>query len=74
MTEVVEVLLSEALSLSIHHFWFVERVVDNLESFPITLSLQDIVHLLLSSTVAFSHDPSVELSKPYLFEENLNIT
>jgi hypothetical protein len=52
----------------------VERVVDNLQGFPIALSLQDFVHLLLSSTVAFTHDPSVELSKPYLLQENLDIT
>jgi hypothetical protein len=73
MSKVVEVLLSEALTFSIAHFRFVERVVDNLKSFPVTFSLQYFVHLLFSASVALGHYPSVELNKPNLFKENFDV-
>jgi len=74
VTEVIEVLLSKTLSLSILHFWFVERVVDNLESFPVTLAFQKFVHMLLCCSIAVFHDPSVERDEPDFFKEHLNIT
>ena len=40
VTKVVEVLLSQSLTLGIAHLWLVERVVDNLESLPVGLSLE----------------------------------
>ena len=62
VTEVVEVLLSETLALSIAHFRLVERVVNDLKGFPVTLSLQYFVHLLLGASIALSHYVSVELN------------
>lgn len=40
VTEVIEVFLSEALTLSIIHLWLVEGVVDDLKSFPVGFSLK----------------------------------
>jgi len=62
MSEVVEILLSETLALSIAHFRLVERVVDDLKGFPIALSFQYFVHLLLGASVALRHYVSVELN------------
>jgi len=73
MTQVVEIFLSETMTLRVIHLWLVEGIVDDLESFPVTLSLQNFVHLLLSSSVAIFHDPSVELSQPNLLQEDLDI-
>lgn len=73
VTEVVEVLLSETLALSIAHFRLVERVVNDLKGFPVTLSLQYFVHLLLGASVALSHYVSVELDQPNLFQENFDV-
>lgn len=74
VTEVVEVFLTEALASSIAHFWAIERVVDDLDGLPITLSLEEFVHDGLSGLIAVGHDPSVEVDEPDLFEEDLDLT
>lgn len=46
VAQVIEVLFPEALTLHIAQLSLVERVVDDLESFPIALSLEKFVHHL----------------------------
>ena len=74
VTEVVEVFLPETLASSIAHFWAIERVVDDLDGLPITLSLEEFVHDGLGGLIAVGHDPSVEVDEPDLFEEDLDLT
>jgi hypothetical protein len=74
MTQVVEEFLSETLTLGITQLWLIERVVDNLQSFPITFCLQKLVHVFFGCTIAVSHDPSVVLRKPDLLQEDLDLT
>ena len=61
VTEVIEVFLSKTLTLGIIHLWLVERVVDDLKSLPIRLSLKKLVHLGLSGVVTVLHNPPVIL-------------
>ena len=74
MTQVVEEFLSEALTLGITQLWLIERVVDNLQSFPITFCLQHLVHMFSGSTITGCHNPSVVVRKPDLFQEDLDLT
>jgi hypothetical protein len=73
MAQIVEVLLPQSLSFGVTELLLRKGVVDDLESLPVTLTLQKLVHLLLSRPIASGHNPSVELEKPYLFEEDLYI-
>ena len=49
-------------------------VVDDLEGLPVTLSLKDIIHLVLGGTIAVGHDPSVEANQPNLLQEDFDLT
>jgi hypothetical protein len=73
MTQVVEVLCAKRLSSGIGHVWSVERVVNDLNSFPITLGFQELVHDCFSALVAVGHDPSVEADEPDLLQEYLDL-
>jgi len=74
VTQVVEVLLTQRLTLGVIHVLSSEGVVDNLKSFPVTFGLEDVVHDLLSGAIAVSHDPSVEADEPNFLEEHLDVT
>ena len=73
MTQVVEVFCAKRLPSGICHVWSVERVVDDLNSFPITLSLKKLIHDLLGALIAVGHDPSMEANEPNLLQEYLDL-
>lgn len=66
VTQVVEVLGAERLSSSIAHVLSAKRVVDDLNSFPVTLGLQEFIHDLFGALIAVRHNPSVETDQPNL--------
>ena len=74
MTKVVEVLLSQSVAWGtgqlLSHVW----VVNDLQSFPVALRLQNVVHLLLSTAIAVLHDPSVILDQPDFLQKDLDVT
>ena len=73
MTQAVEVLCTKRLSSSIGHVWSVERVVNDLNSFPVTLCFQELIHDFFSALVAVGHDPSMEADEPNLLQEYLDL-
>jgi len=74
MAQIVKELLSEALSLGVAHLWFIEGVVDDLESLPITLSLKNFIHVRSSFTIAVHANPFVIFGEPNFLEINFNFT
>ena len=74
MTEIIEILLSKALTLSVTHILIIERVVDNLQCSPVTLSFQELVHVLFGSAIAVLHNVSMERAQPDFLQENCNVT
>jgi hypothetical protein len=73
VTQVVEVLLTEALSLCVGHVLSSKGVVDDLQGLPVGLGLKDVVHHFLCGSIGVGHDPSVEGDKPDLFKEDLDV-
>ena len=74
MAQAIEVLLPQTLSRGTCQFLSHERVVDDLQSLPVTLALQELVHLLLGASVAVLGDPPVELNQPNLLQKDLDVT
>jgi len=73
VTQAVEVLRAERLTSGIGHVWSVERVVDDLNSFPVTLGLKHLIHYFLGALIAVGHDPSMEANEPNLLQENFDL-
>jgi len=73
VTQVVEVLLTEALSLCVGHVLSSEGVVDDLQGLPVGLGLKDVVHHFLGGSIGVGHDPSVEGDEPDLLKEDLDV-
>lgn len=74
MPQVVEVLLSQTVSGGACQLLSHEGVVDDLQSLPVTLTLQELIHLFLGTAIAGFSDPSVELDQPNLLQEDLDVT
>lgn len=74
MTKFIEELLDSNIFLKAAFFPTCERVIYELDCLPVTLSFKDIVHNYLGATIAVGHAPSVEMSQPNFFEEDLLIT
>jgi len=73
VTEIIEILLSEALALSVTHILIIERVVDDLECSPVTLGFQELVHVLFGSSIAVLHNVFMERAQPDFLQENCNV-
>lgn len=74
MTEFIEELLNSDIFLKAALFSAGEGVIYQLDGLPVALSLKDIVHDYLGAVIAVGHAPSVEMSQPNFFEEDLLIT
>jgi hypothetical protein len=74
MAQVVEILLPHGLSLGIAHISSSEGVIDNLKGFPVTLSLQEVIHDLLGGVIAVGFDVSVEADQPNFLQHDLDLT
>jgi len=73
VTKIIEILLSEALTLGVTHILVIERVVNNLECSPVTLGFQELVHVFFSCSIAVLHNVSMERAQPDFLQENFNV-